>query len=946
LLSVARSALRHVNVKLRDRARSILPPFDAAPMTVDPAPLPSPPPRPPDAATPVMAQYREIKAAHPGCLLFFRMGDFYELFFEDAAAAAPALDIALTRRGRNADGSDIPMCGVPVHAVDSYLARLIRAGFKVAICDQIEDPAEARRRGNRGPVKRAVVRVVTAGTLTEDGLLDARRHNYLAAVAEAGGELGLAWLDLSTGDFALAPTAETSLAADLARIMPGEILLPERLLQRPALYELFGDWKAALTPLPNPRFDSAAARRRLEAFYGVAALDGFGAFGRAEIAAAGALVDYVALTQQAGAAHLAPPRRVAPDSVMQIDAATRRNLELVATFAGERRGSLVATIDRTLTGPGARLLADHLAAPLTDRAAIAARLDAVEFLCEGADTRAALRSHLRRVPDIERALTRLALGRGGPRDLAALRDALAETAAIRATLAAYSLAPLPALLAEAAQGLGEHGALVDRLARALAADPGSGSGAGLPLIARDGGFIAAGYAPELDQLRELRDDSRRAIAGLQARYAEATGVASLRIRHNNVIGYYIEVSAANAEKLGAGKLAGEFIHRQTMAGALRYTTGELGELAGRIAGAAEQALSLELRLFDDLVAEILAHRGEIAAAAAALAQIDVAASHAETAAEAGWVRPEIEDSALFEVRGGRHPMVEAALAGRGAFVANDCLLGDDERIWLVTGPNMAGKSTFLRQNALFAILAQMGAFVPARRARIGIVDRLFSRVGAADDLARGRSTFMVEMVETAAILNQAGPRSFVILDEIGRGTATFDGLSIAWAALEHLHEKNRCRALFATHFHELTALAGKLAALACRTLRVREWQGDVVFLHEIAAGTADRSYGIHVAKLAGLPPSVTARAEEVLEILETGEQGGALARLADDLPLFRAAPRRAAPEPAASPPSPLEELLRDVRPDELSPREALDLIYRLRSLLAGAPSPAPGRNRP
>ncbi len=875
-----------------------------------------------------MAQYHAIKLAHPGCLLFFRMGDFYELFFDDAVAAAPALDIALTKRGRH-DGADIPMCGVPVHTADAYLARLIRAGFKVAICDQIEDPAEARRRGNRGPVKRAVVRVVTAGTLTEDGLLDARRHNYLAGIAESGGELGLAWLDLSTGAFSLAPTSDAGLAADLARIMPGEILLPERLLARPALFDLLGDWKPALTPLANPRFDSEAARRRLESFYGVKALDGFGQFSRAEIAAAGALVDYLALTQQGGAPHLAPPARIAPDTVMQIDAATRRNLELMATLSGERRGSLIATIDRTLTGAGARLLAEHLAAPSTVPEVIAARLDAAQFFLDSTDRRAALRERLRRAPDIERALTRLSLGRGGPRDLAALGGALGETAAIRAMLAAPGLVPLPELLAAAAAGLGEHAALVDRLARALAADPGLGSGAGLPLFARDGGFIAAGYPPELDQLRLLRDDSRRAIAALQARYAAASGVAALRIRHNNVIGYYVEVSAANVERLG-GTLGPDFIHRQTMAGAQRYTTIELGELESRIASAAERALGLELRLFDDLVAEVMARRGEIAAAARALAALDLAASHAECAAEAGWVRPEIVAGAVFEVRGGRHPTVEAALAGKGAFVANDCVLGED-RIWLVTGPNMAGKSTFLRQNALIAILAQIGAFVPASTARIGIVDRLFSRVGAADDLARGRSTFMVEMVETAAILNQAGPQSFVILDEIGRGTATFDGLSIAWATLENLHEVNRCRALFATHYHELTALAAKLPALACHTMRVKEWQGDVVFLHEVASGTADRSYGIHVARLAGLPASVTARAEEVLEILQNGEQSGALARLADDLPLFRAA-RQAAPAPAPRA-SPAEELLREARPDELSPREALELLYRLRGLL-------------
>jgi DNA mismatch repair protein MutS len=868
------------------------------------------------AASPMMAQYHEIKAANPGCLLFYRMGDFYELFFDDAVQAAPALDIALTKRGRH-DGADIPMCGVPVHTAEAYLARLIRAGFKVAICEQVEDPAEARRRGNKGPVKRAVVRLVTAGTLTEDGLLDARRHNYLASIAEAGGEIGLAWLDLSTGAFALTPAGEGTLAGELARLAPGEILLPERLLSRPALFELFADWKSALTPLPNARFDSDAGRRRLEGFYGVKALDGFGSFGRAEIAAAGALVDYVALTQQGGAAHLAAPSRVAPGSVMQIDAATRRNLELLQTLAGERRGSLLSVIDRPAPGAGSRLLADHLAAPLTEPAAIAARLDAVQFFVERVDIRAALRERLRHCPDIERALTRLSLGRGGPRDLAALRDALGETASLRLMLSAPSLVPLPALVAAAETRLGEHGALVDRLTRALAAE--------LPLFARDGGFIAPEYSPELDQLRELRDQSRRTIAALQARYAEETGVASLRIRHNNVIGYYIEVSAANAGKLGT-----DYIHRQTMAGAMRFTTTDLAELESKISSAAERALALELRLFDDLVGEVMAQRLPIAEAAAALAGLDLAAALAERALEDHWVRPEIGDGTEFEISGGRHPTVEAALAGSGAFVANDCVLGD-ERIWLVTGPNMAGKSTFLRQNALIAILAQMGSYVPAASARIGVVDRLFSRVGAADDLARGRSTFMVEMVETAAILNQAGPRSFVILDEIGRGTATFDGLSIAWACLEHLHEVNRSRALFATHYHELTTLAAKLPALVCHTMRVKEWKGDVVFLHEVAPGTADRSYGIHVAKLAGLPPEVTARAGEVLQILESGDEAGALARLADDLPLFRAVHQR--PPPAAATESAAEAILKDISPDELSPREALEILYRLKAAL-------------
>ena len=869
----------------------------------------------PPAPSPVMAQYLEIKEANPGCLLFFRMGDFFELFFDDAVAAAQALDIALTKRGRH-DGADIPMCGVPVHTAEAYLARLIRAGFKVAICDQIEDPAEARRRGGKGPVRRAVTRVVTAGTLTEEGLLDARRHNYLAGIAEAGGEIGLAWLDMSTGAFALMPTGEPTLAGDLARLMPGEILLPERMLTRPKLFELFAEWKPVLTPLPNPRFESEAARRRLQEFYGVGALDGFGGFGRAELAAAGALIDYVGLTQQGRAPHLQPPRQVMPASVMQIDAATRRNLELAATLAGERKGSLVATIDRTITAAGARLLADHLAAPLTEPAAIAARLDAVEFFVDRPELREALRERLKHCPDIERGLTRLSLGRGGPRDLAALCQSLGETAALRDMLAEPGLVPLPERLTAAQRGLGEHGALVERLRRALADE--------LPLFARDGGFIAAGYSQELDEWRGLRDESRRMIAALQARYAGETAIGALKIRHNNVIGYYIEVLANHAGKLGP-----EFIHRQTMAGAQRYTTAELAGLETKIASAAERALALELRLYEDLVGEVMARRAEIAAAATALAALDLSAALAELAAEAVWVRPAVDESTAFEIVGGRHPTVEAALAGEGrggGFVANDCVLADD-RIWLLTGPNMAGKSTFLRQNALIAILAQMGSYVPALSARIGIVDRLFSRVGAADDLARGRSTFMVEMVETAAILNQAGERALVILDEIGRGTATFDGLSIAWAAIEHLHETNRCRGIFATHFHELTALSAKLARLHNATVRVKEWHGDVVFLHEVVAGAADRSYGIQVAKLAGLPAAVIERAKLVLAQLESVDRTSPARTLIDDLPLFaatRAAPAKASERDA------LAEALAALNPDDLSPKEALEALYALK----------------
>ena len=874
--------------------------------------------------TPMMAQFLDIKRQHPDHLLFYRMGDFYELFFDDAVKASAALDITLTRRGKH-DGADIPMCGVPVHAADAYLARLIRQGFRVAICEQMEDPAEAKKRGGKQPVRRGVVRIVTSGTITEDNLLDARRHNFLAALAEAAGELALASVELSTGEVEFQPLDAAQVGAALARLAPGELLIADRLLQRPELFEVLGDWKSVLTPLPGARFDSESGRRRLAQLYGVGTLDGFGTFGRAEYAAGGALLDYIDLTQQGKHPKLGIPRRISAGAVMEIDAATRRNLELSQTLTGERRGSLLAVIDRTVTGAGARRLAAELAGPLTDPMLINARLDLVECFVRDERFRDDIRAFLKECPDMARALSRLTLGRGGPRDLAGLRDGLDATARIRPLVLARPEAVAGSLLRAAGADLGEHATLVDRLARAL--------GEELPLLARDGGFIAGGYSSDLDEWRSLRDESRRMMAALQARYVEETGVASLKIRHNNVLGYYIEVTPTHASKLDYGA-GGRFIHRQTMANAMRFTTIELNEIETRIGQAGDKALALELALFDDLVGEAVGRADEIQRAASALAALDVAAGHGELAVERRYCRPEIDESVAFEITGGRHPVVEASLPAGTGFVGNDCTLEAGRRLWLLTGPNMAGKSTFLRQNALIAVLAQIGCYVPAEKARIGIVDRLYSRVGAADDLARGRSTFMVEMVETAAILNQSGPKALVILDEIGRGTATYDGLSIAWAAVEHLHQANRCRALFATHYHELTALAARLADLACYTMRVKEWQGDVVFLHEVAPGAADRSYGIHVAKLAGLPKPVIQRAEEVLEILEQGEAGGALTRLADDLPLFSAA-RRPTSKIAPPPPSPVEEAVKAINPDELTPKAALDLVYQLVGLSRG-----------
>jgi DNA mismatch repair protein MutS len=874
-------------------------------------------------ATPMMQQYLAIKRQHPEHLLFYRMGDFYELFFDDAAKASAALDIALTKRGQHA-GNDIPMCGVPVHSHEAYLSRLIRQGFKVAVCEQTEDPAEARKRGAKSVVNRQVVRVITPGTLTEDALLDARAHNYLAALAEAQGELALCWLDLSTGEFAVQTIAAAQLGAALARLEPGELLLADRLLAREELRAALDERQAALTPLPSSRFDSDNARRRLQEIFNVGTLEGFATYGRAELAASGALIDYVELTQAGRLPRLAPPQRVGSAETMEIDAATRRNLELMRTLDGGRAGSLLACIDRTLTGPGARLLAARLAAPLTDPAAIVDRLDVVSLFVDQPRLRQDVRDLLRRCPDMERALARLTLGRGGPRDMASLREGLRHSGALRALLLAHDnkLALQPSHIAQAIKRLDRHDGLVALLGEALAEE--------LPLMARDGGFVAAGYRKELDELRSLRDESRKLIAGLEQKYKAVTNISALKIRHNNVLGYYIELSPNNAEKLDTQ--ANGFIHRQTLASAVRYTTVELGELESRIGRAADLALNLELEIFEQLVAAAIERAEVISAAAGALAGIDVAAGLAELAGDGQWVRPLVDDGIEFAVEGGRHPVVEAALKARGesAFVANDCTLSGERRLWLVTGPNMAGKSTFLRQNALIAVLAQIGAYVPARSAHIGAIDRLFSRVGAADDLARGRSTFMVEMVETAAILNQATKRSLVILDEIGRGTATYDGLSIAWSTLEHLHDVNRCRALFATHFHELVALSTRLAALMPHTMRVKEWQGEVVFLHEIAPGAADRSYGIHVAKLAGLPDAVIARAEEVLRSLESGEQSGAVSRLAQDLPLFAAAPTPAVR--TAQRKSATLEALSKISPDELTPKAALDLLYQLVAL--------------
>ncbi len=892
------------------------------------APSPAPAPAANDVAsdaTPMMAQYLDIRTNAGDALLFYRMGDFYELFFDDAVKASAALGITLTKRGKHA-GGDIPMCGVPFHSYEAYLAKLIRAGFSVAICEQMEDPAEARKRGSKSVVRREIVRVVTPGTITEEALLDAAQSNFLGALAMlGGGEAALAAVDITSGELTVRPTSAATFAVDFTSLPYSELIAPD--------IDLAPEWRAAidaakrsvrLTFQAAAGFDSRGGERRIRDLFGVAALDGFGDFSRADCAALGGLLSYLHLTQAGRMPALRPPKRADADGAMIIDDTTRASLEILRTQYGAREGTLFAAVDRTVTAAGARLLARHLSAPLTNPAAINRRLDAAEHFAGERRLAADLRDALRPMPDMARALSRLALLRGGPRDLVAIREGLDAARKLGAALDrrdAPEEVRQAAIALEARNGAG-FSSLIRLLIEALVTEP--------PHLARDGGFISRGFDAGLDAAMTLRDELRRVIAGLESQYREATGLKTLKIRHNNILGYFVETPPSSGDVLLSGPQSGLFIHRQTLASAVRFTTGELADLDLRIARARDEAQARELEIFADLSARVVERGEDIAAAADAASALDVALSFALMANEENYVRPRVDDTLAFGIKGGRHPVVEAAARRSAAqsFVANDCVLGDENnvRLLLVTGPNMAGKSTFLRQNALIAILAQAGGFVPAKEAHIGIADRVFSRVGAADDIARGRSTFMVEMIETSAILNQATPRSLVVLDEIGRGTSTFDGMSIAWAAVEHLHDKNRCRGLFATHYHELTALSESLARLQNVSMRVKEFKGDVVFLHEVAQGPADRSYGVAVARLAGLPREVIARANEILKRLESDRRRpGAF----EDLPLFASPPTQPEAAPAEGC---LRAAIEALDPDSMSPKDALAAIYQLKSL--------------
>ncbi len=873
--------------------------------------------------TPMMQQYHELKAAHPDCLMFYRMGDFYELFFDDAVTASKLLDITLTKRGKLQD-TDIPMCGVPVHAHETYMAKLIRAGHRVAICEQTETPEQAKQRGGK-LVNRDVIRIVTPGTVTEDSLLSARDSNYLASVAMDKQGWSIAWADLSTGSVQVQSGVQyTDLLNAVAQIQPREIIAADDIITQLIKNQTLSN--IVLTNQPVQRFNAIQGEKRLQQLYNVQSVDGFGNFDAVDFAALGGLIDYIALTQKRDGLQLATPQKTVMQGVLLIDSATRRNLELTVTLNGDKHGSVLHTIDRTQTAAGCRMLQAHVATPLADIAPLIQRQDAIAFFLDQPLLQKSLRDSLPRLPDLERSLSRLLWGRGGPRDLAALGTGLTIGTQIADTLNAL---PKPPLLHNACEALQTNAAmaqLVNDLAQSLNDE--------LPYQARDGGFIKDGYHTDLDQYRSLQNDTRRIMANLQQQYCAHSRIPTLKIKHNNVLGYFIEVSPTNSEQAmqtrdpnnADGKL---FVHRQTLASATRFTTLELQALEEKITTASVKAMQIELQLFADLVSRVEAHASPVRAAAQALATIDVALSGAVLAKENNYCRPMLTLGADFSIADGRHPVVEQSLRQKTQtqFVANDCCLEKDEALWLITGPNMAGKSTFLRQNALIVFLAQIGSYVPATSATIGIVDKLFSRVGAADDLAQGKSTFMVEMVETASILHQATAKSLVILDEIGRGTATYDGLAIAWATLEHLHNTNQCRGLFATHYHELTQLEHDLARVTCYTLEIKDWQnaagqGEIIFLHHIIKGKAAGSYGIHVAQLAGMPISVTQRAQHILHDLEAQKD-----HIISPVPTGLS--ETASPILSLGDQTVLAQL-KTLQPDQLNAKEALDFLYALK----------------
>jgi DNA mismatch repair protein MutS len=852
--------------------------------------------------TPMMKQYLDIKSQYPDAIVFYRMGDFYEMFFDDALKAAPILGIALTKRGQNA-GEDIPMCGVPFHSSDAYIAKLIEKDHKVVICEQMETPEEAKKRGYKAVVRRDVVRIITPGTLTEENLLNNRSSNFLTAIGSFKEELAISWCDISTGEFYFSSSSVETLANDLARINPKEILINDKLYQQDTVNLALVDYRRLVTIQANNLFDAKRAENKINSYYQIFTSNSLGNFTPAELICCGAILEYIELTQKTNQSKVAYPKKLNQHSFMAIDAASRKNLELVCTTSGEKKGSLLNLIDQTKTSSGSRLLAQFLSAPLVDVEAINKRLDLVEFFINNASIIETLNAILTIFGDVERALARLNFNRSGPRDLHVIKTSLLAANHLLSFFSSFAN-PIPKELDILLSNLLGFDQLYLELENALKDE--------LPFLARDGGFIKEAYDQKLDELQNLKNDSKTSLNQLKSKYIQITGVNSLKINYNNVLGYFIDVSPQHASKMKDEI----FIHRQTLANSIRYTSVELRELEKTLLNLEDNIIKLELELYSNLVKQVMAKADHLNLFAYSVAKIDVAINLAALAKQNNYCRPQIDNSYDFDIVSARHPIIENALNKQGVeFVANDCSFKQDSNLWLITGPNMAGKSTFLRQNAILVILAQIGSFVPATKAYFGIVDKIFCRVGAADDLARGRSTFMVEMVETANILNNATARSLIILDEIGRGTSTYDGVSIASACLEYIHDHIQARALFATHYHELTSLKDQLQKLSCYTMQIKEWQDKIIFMHKIIPGSADKSYGIHVASLAGLPKIVIHKAQSILKNLESVHN--------DALDIDLSAATEISNHP-------IIEQIKNLNIDDLTPKAALEILYQLK----------------
>jgi DNA mismatch repair protein MutS len=862
------------------------------------------------AVTPMMKQYLENKEKHPDCLLFFRMGDFYELFHEDAKKAAPILEVTLTRRGKT-EGQNIPMCGVPHHSVDVYIQKIIKSGHKVAICDQLESPEEAKKRGYNAIVKRDVTRVITQGTLTEDNLLEGKAANYLAALVIKKDDVAIAYAELSTMDFFVLPSSHDSLANDLARINPSELLIADDLIIKKELKQMLIDFKSKMVAFPEHFFGTEKCTRRIKDNFSLHTIESLGKFSKAQAASVGALLDYLCITQKKDKVTLKFPKLISCSDFVVIDKNTIRNLEIFSSI-GEHGCSLFQIIDKTNTNAGGRLLKKFLAFPSKNISTINARLNFVEqfitnkFLIEGTT------ENLKTMPDLERSIARLTIGRGSPRDLYQIRQALENAGALAEVLARCEDAALKKLSTKLIAGR----KILELLNTTLV---------NYDVFTSQGDLIIRNRNTKLAELYDFRDNSREILDNLKEEYKNKTGIQNLKLEFNNMIGYYLEVTKSHVNKIKSD----EFIQRQTMVNGVRYVTTKLKEVEEKVLNVKAQIEILTHKIFLELSENIIDARKELLEVARTTAFVDVINSFAKLSIEQNYCRPVVDTSHEIKIKDGRHPVVEHELSKEGSdrFIANDCELKEGQRAWLITGPNMSGKSTFLRQNALITLLAHVGSYVPASAATIGLVDRIFTRIGAEDDLAKGRSTFLVEMIETATILNQATEQSLIILDEVGRGTSTYDGIAIAWSCLEYIHDNKKPRTLFSTHYHELVELSSDLSNLKCYTVSVKEWQDKVIFMRKLVPGVASHSYGLNVAAIAGLPRSVITRAKEVLNNLHVPDNKKNQLQLKEETvqpDLFQ----KKTDTSLLKIKTELDKL--DV--DNLSPKEALNKLYSLKEI--------------